>query len=112
MFPRISATPAATSTSCRRCCFLTWSCGGPARAGPSQANYYQNDSRVYTLPAYQVLDITLTTGGLPLLGPDVGTRISVSGRNTLSTDYIEPGFAGVDIPQPDTTVLFQLQQAL
>ncbi len=80
--------------------------------GPSQANYYQNDSRVYTLPAYQVLDITLSTGALPLLGPDVGTRLSVSGRNTLSADYIEPGFAGVDIPQPDTTVLFQLQQAL
>lgn len=80
--------------------------------GPSQANYYQNDARVYSLDPYQVLDLTLTTGGLPLLDRDLDTRFSVSARNVLSRDYIEPGFAGVDIPQPDTSFLFQLQQEL
>jgi len=80
--------------------------------GPSQANYYQNDSRVYSLEPYQVLDLTLTTGGLNLLDRELDTRFSVSARNVLSNDYIEPGFAGVDIPQPDTSLLFQLQQEL
>lgn len=80
--------------------------------GPSQANYYQNDSRVYELDPYQVLDLTLTTGGLKLLDRDLDTRLSVSARNVLSSTYIEPGFGGVDIPQPDTSFLFQLQQEL
>lgn len=80
--------------------------------GPSQANYYQNNRRVYELDPYQVLDLTLTTGGLPLLDRELDTRFSVSARNVLSSDYIEPGFSGVDIPQPDTSFLFQLQQEL
>jgi outer membrane receptor protein involved in Fe transport len=80
--------------------------------GPSQANYYQNNARVYSLDPYQVLDVTLNTGGLPLLDRELDTRFSVSVRNTLSSDYIEPGFSGVDIPQADTSFLFQLQQEL
>jgi hypothetical protein len=80
--------------------------------GPSQANYYQNNRRIYELDPYQVLDLTLTTGGLPLLDRDLDSRFSVSARNVLSSDYIEPGFSGVDIPQPDTSFLFQLQQEL
>jgi hypothetical protein len=80
--------------------------------GPSQANYYQNDSRVYSLDPYHVLDLTLTTGGLKLLDRELDTRFSVSARNVLSSNYIEPGFAGVDIPQADTSLLFQLQQEL
>jgi outer membrane receptor protein involved in Fe transport len=80
--------------------------------GPSQANYYQNNSRVYSLDPYQVLDVTLSTGGLPLLDRELATRFSVSVRNALSSDYIEPGFSGVDIPQPDTSFLFQLRQEL
>jgi outer membrane receptor protein involved in Fe transport len=80
--------------------------------GPSQANYYQNNSRVYTLDPYQVLDVTLNSGGFPLLDRELDTRFSVSVRNALSNDYIEPGFSGVDIPQPDTSFLFQLQQEL
>jgi outer membrane receptor protein involved in Fe transport len=80
--------------------------------GPSQANYYQNNSRVYSLDPYQVLDVTLRSGGLPLLDRELDTRFSVSVRNALSNDYIEPGFSGVDIPQPDTSFLFQVQQEL
>jgi hypothetical protein len=80
--------------------------------GPSQANYYQNNSRVYSLDPYQVLDVTLSSGGLPLLDRELDTRLSVSVRNALSNDYIEPGFSGVDIPQADTSFLFQLQQEL
>ena len=80
--------------------------------GPSQANYYQNNSRVYSLDPYQVLDVTLRSGGLPLLDRELDTRFSASVRNALSNDYIEPGFSGVDIPQPDTSFLFQVQQEL
>jgi outer membrane receptor for ferrienterochelin and colicins len=80
--------------------------------GASQANYYQNDARVYSLDSYQVLDLTLSTSGLPLLDRELDTHLTVSARNVLSSDYIEPGFAGVDIPQPDTSVLFQLRQEL
>jgi iron complex outermembrane receptor protein len=80
--------------------------------GPSQANYYQNNSRVYSLDPYRVLDVTLTSGGFPLLDRELDTRFAVSARNVLSSDYIEPGFSGVDIPQPDTSFLFQLQQEL
>jgi iron complex outermembrane receptor protein len=80
--------------------------------GASQANYYQNDERVYSLDAYRVLDLTLSTGALRLLDRELDTHFIVSARNVLSSDYIEPGFAGVDIPAPDTSVLFQLQQEL
>jgi outer membrane receptor protein involved in Fe transport len=80
--------------------------------GASQANFYQNDSTVYDLPAYQELDVTLATGDLPLLDPELGTRFLVSVRNLFAGDHIEPGFAGVDIPQPETAAFFQIKQAL
>lgn len=80
--------------------------------GASQANFYRNDSRVYSLPSYQLLDVTLSTGSLPLLDRELGTRLLVSARNAFATDYQEPGFAGVDIPQPETTLLFQVRQTL
>ncbi|HMI83156.1 MAG TPA: TonB-dependent receptor plug domain-containing protein [Polyangiaceae bacterium] len=86
-----------------------------AAAGPrgaSQANFYQNDSQVYSLPAYYTIDMTLSTGQLPLLDRDLGTRFSVSGRNLLGARQIEPGFSGVDIPQPGRTLLLQVRQTL
>jgi outer membrane receptor protein involved in Fe transport len=80
--------------------------------GASQANFYDNDSRVYDLPSYNLLDVTLTTGDLPLLDPAHGTRLSFSARNLLNHKYYEPGFAGVDIPQSGTSLFFELRQNL
>jgi outer membrane receptor protein involved in Fe transport len=80
--------------------------------GASQANFYQNDSTVYDLPAYQQVDLTLSTGELPLLDQDLGTRFLVSARNVFAAEHIEPGFAGVDIPQPETSLFFQIKQTL
>jgi hypothetical protein len=82
------------------------------RRGASQANFYLNEQRVYSLPPYHVVDVTLTTGDLPLLSPELKTRLSISAQNLLGEDYMEPGFAGVDIPQPGTTALFQIRQTL
>jgi hypothetical protein len=112
MFPRIFGYTGFDVDIVPSVLFLNAELWWAGARGPSQANYYQNDARVYSLPAYEVLDVTLSTGALSLLGPDLGTRLSASARNALSNDYIEPGFAGVDIPQPDTTFLLQLQQAL
>jgi outer membrane receptor protein involved in Fe transport len=80
--------------------------------GASQANFYQNDSRAYSLPGYHQLDVTLTTGPLRLLDPRLGTRCTLSGRNLVGSSRIEPGFAGVDIPQPGPTLMLQISQQL
>jgi iron complex outermembrane receptor protein len=87
---------------------LRWS--GPR--GPSQANFYRNDSRVYELPAYRELDFTLATGNLEILEPELATRVSVSARNVLDSGRIEPGFGGVDIPQPVRSYTLQVSQDL
>lgn len=80
--------------------------------GASQANFYQNDSRVYDLPGYYELDLTLSTGDLHLWAPDVSTRLVLSLRNAMNSNRIEPGFAGVDIPQPSRAMFMQLTQEL
>jgi iron complex outermembrane receptor protein len=80
--------------------------------GASQENFYQNDTTVYSLPAYQSLDLTLSTGDLPLLDRDLGTRFTLSGRNVLGAHQIEPGFGGVDIPQPGRSMFLQMRQTL
>jgi outer membrane receptor protein involved in Fe transport len=80
--------------------------------GASQAHYYLNDSEGYTLPGYQALDLTLSTGALPLLEPECGTRLLVSVRNLLGADWFEPGYGGADIPQLGRTLLIQLRQTL
>ena len=85
---------------------------GAGPRGASQANFYQNDSQVYSLPGYYTVDLSLSTGALPLLDRDLGTRFLVSGRNVLGALQIEPGFSGVDIPQPGRTLLLQVRQTL
>ena len=80
--------------------------------GASQANYYSNDSRVYDLPAYRELDATISTGRLPLFDREYTTQFLFSAKNILDSKHFEPGFAGVDIPQPGTTVALQLKQTL
>jgi len=38
--------------------------------------------------------------------------LTATARNVLSEKYIEPGFSGVDIPQPGTSFMFELRQSL
>ena len=82
------------------------------RRGASQFNFYQNDSQVYDLPTHHVLDLTLSTGHLPLLDRNLGTQVLFLARNVLGNEYFEPGFSGVDIPQPGTSLTLQLRQTL
>ncbi len=82
------------------------------RRGASQSHYFQNDLKVYSLPSYRTLEATLSTGDLPVLSRELKTRFLFSVRNLLGEDYLEPGFAGVDIPQPSTSILAQLRQEL
>jgi iron complex outermembrane receptor protein len=80
--------------------------------GASQNNAYQNGNVPYSLAPYATLDVTLSTGALPLISRDAPTRFSISGQNLLAADYMEPGFSGVDIPQLGTSLLFQVRQAM
>lgn len=83
-----------------------------SKRGASQANFYQNHSLVYSLPSYRLLDLTLSAGPLPVLDPELGTSLSLAVRNALDQQQSEPGFAGVDIPQPGTSLMLQLRQEL
>ena len=66
--------------------------------GASQANVWVNNDEFYTLPSYGLVDLTLSTLGLRLLGDATETRFAVGARNLLDTRYSEPGYGGFDIP--------------
>jgi outer membrane receptor protein involved in Fe transport len=112
MFPRLFGYAGCDVELITTKLFLNAELWWAGRRGASQANFYRNDLRLYSLPPYHVLDVALTTGDLPLLSPELKTRLSISAQNVLGEDYMEPGFAGVDIPQPGTTALFQISQTL
>ena len=67
---------------------------------------------VYTLEPYAVVDATLGSVGLELLGADRETVIEVIGRNLLDSNAAFPGEAGVDYPILPRTLLFQVRQSL
>jgi hypothetical protein len=80
--------------------------------GGSQGNVYTNDSRPYNLPAYADLGATLRIKQLRLLAPNLETRLLASVRNILDQRRQEPGFAGIDIPQPGRTFMLSVHQDL
>lgn len=80
--------------------------------GGSQGNVYTNDSRPYNLPAYTDLGATVRIKQLRLLSPTLETRLLASVRNLLDQRRLEPGFAGIDIPQPGRTFLLSIHQDL
>jgi hypothetical protein len=80
------------------------------KRGASQFNVIYNGRESYTLPAYQTLDATLTTAGLPLLGEGALTYFSASARNLLDMRYSEPGFGGFDVPAPRASAFFEARQ--
>jgi iron complex outermembrane receptor protein len=112
MYPRLFGYVGCDFDLIKAKLFLNAELWWAGERGGSQANFYENNARVYSLPAYKLLDMTLSTGRLPILDRDLGTRFSLSVRNALSEDHNEPGFAGVDIPQPRTTLGFQVRQEL
>ncbi len=112
MFPRLFGYAGVDLDLLGDMLFLNAELWWAGERGASQANFYRNDSQVYSLKSYKILDLTLSTADLPLLDRDLGTRLTVTARNVLSEDYIEPGFSGVDIPQPDTSLMFELRQSL
>ena len=49
---------------------------------------------------------------LRLLAPNLETRLLASVRNLLDQRRLEPGFAGIDIPQPGRTFMLSIHQDL
>ena len=66
----------------------------------------------YSVPGYVSADITISSGGFHLLGPQTLTRFSVTGRNIFDHRYSEPAFGGFDVPIQGRNVMFGIQQQL
>ncbi len=79
------------------------------RRGATQGNIATNDDEPYSLPAYALLFMTLSTSNLHLLGGDAETRFLVSGRNLIGTRFNEPGYGGFDLPNLGRKVLVEMQ---
>ncbi|AKF04746.1 TonB-dependent receptor [Sandaracinus amylolyticus] len=77
--------------------------------GATQSNSLLNDGRAYTLDPYALIDLTLSTVDLRVLG-ESETRIVVAIRNLLDTRYSEPYFAGYDLPSQGRTMWIELRQ--
>ena len=79
---------------------------GPRRA--SEMNMLEHMGE-YELPAYTMLDVTLSTVGIELLDGRE-TVLMLKGRNLLDVRGPDPGFAGVDYPLLSRSVMAQLRQ--
>jgi iron complex outermembrane receptor protein len=79
--------------------------------GASQSNIYLNDKTPYALPAYAMVDVTLTSIGLDFLRGRTQTRILVGVRNLLDARPCEPGFAGYDVPNLGRSITVEVRQA-
>ncbi|MBN1605483.1 MAG: TonB-dependent receptor [Polyangiaceae bacterium] len=66
--------------------------------GASRSNVWLNNDRPYTLPAYGLVNLTVSTLGVRWLGDRTETRFAVGARNLLDTRYNEPGYGGFDTP--------------
>jgi outer membrane receptor protein involved in Fe transport len=79
--------------------------------GASSSNILRNNLVAYTLPAYALVDLTLRSTDLPW--PTARSRLTLllSVRNALDRRYMEPGFAGLDIPSLGRSYLTTVQQA-
>jgi outer membrane receptor protein involved in Fe transport len=66
--------------------------------GASRSNVWLNNDRSYTLPAYGLVNLTVSTLGVRWLGDRTETRFAVGARNLLDTRYSDPGYGGFDTP--------------
>jgi outer membrane receptor protein involved in Fe transport len=78
--------------------------------GAEQGNVTLNGGKFYTLPSYGMLNATVSSMGLHLLGKKTETRLLVGVRNLLDVRYSEPGYAGFDIPTLGRVFLMELRQ--
>src|SRR5262249_28022902 len=78
--------------------------------GASQSNVVVNNARFYELPTYAAWDVTISTVGVHLFGPQMETRLLFSARNLLDQRGPDPGFAGIDIPRLGRTFFIELRQ--
>ncbi len=76
----------------------------------SEMNSIEN-LNMYELPPYLLLDATISTVGLELVGGRE-TAVSLIGRNLTNRNTPDPGFAGVDYPLQPLTIMLQLRQEL
>jgi iron complex outermembrane receptor protein len=80
--------------------------------GASQGNVLVNNSTPYTLPAYGIVNLSVSTAGLHFIPGSGETRFLVGVRNLLDSRYGEPGFGGFDIPSLGRIVFLELRQLL
>jgi hypothetical protein len=78
--------------------------------GASQANTTINNGQSYSLPAYSLLNATISVVGLHLLGPGAETRLLIRARNLLDVRFSEPGYAGFDSPSLGRVFALELRQ--
>ena len=78
--------------------------------GASRGNISLNNGQFYTLPAYSLLNLTISSVGLHLLGQSTETRLLVGMRNLLDIRFSEPGHAGFDIPTLGRVFVMELRQ--
>ena len=80
-----------------------------ARGGTS-INTQLNNLSPYSLPAYVVMDASVSTLNLKLLGPTRETRVVAVIRNVLNQRHAEPGFGGFDLPGPGRSAMLEVRQ--
>ncbi len=80
-----------------------------SRAG-SSVNRTLNGGRAYVLPAYQTVDLALSTSGLRLFGADADTTLVASARNLFDERHSEAGYGGFDVPAAGRTASFEVRQ--
>jgi iron complex outermembrane receptor protein len=78
--------------------------------GASQANISLNNEEPYTLPSYAVLNATVSSVGLHLLGQSTETRLLVGVRNLLNAQFSEAGYGGFDFPTLGRVFVMELRQ--
>ena len=82
---------------------------GPRGSSPS--NTLLNNDEPYTLPAYGVLDVTLSTQALHPFGLTADTRLLLTARNLGPKRWAEPGHAGFDLPALGPSLHLALKQS-
>ena len=78
--------------------------------GSSESNAYFNSRNAYTLPAYAMFDVSVSSLGLHPLGRE--TVIAARVRNVFDNRYADPGFSGFDLPALGRTWMLSLTQVL
>jgi iron complex outermembrane receptor protein len=78
--------------------------------GAAQGNILLNNRESYTLPSYGMLNTTLSSSGLHLLGRTTETRLLVGVRNLLNVKFSEPGYGGFDYPILGRVFVVELRQ--